>query len=284
MILLAAVTLAGCVAVEAGRERILGRDFASVWPVLSEAAPLASIAPAPGPGMRRMFRPAELQRIAARFRIEPRETGLCFERPVAPLDAGQLLRSLERALPEARIVLSDYSRVLVPAGELDFRRGDIRQEGDSVLWTGRLRYAGQRSIPVWARVTLRVTASRVVSAVPLAQGIQIRESSLRMELREDCAGNGDYARSIGEIVGRRSRRSIAAGVALRKVWFEPRRTIERGDRIEVEAEAGAAHLTLEAEAEGSGDPGQSIPVRNLSTGRRFRAQVAGQGRAAVKIP
>ena len=73
----------------------------------------------------------------------------------------------------------------------------------------------------------------------------------------------------------------ARGVAIRRQWLDPPREIARGDPVLVVAQVGGARLELECVAEAAGSTGQSIPVRNPVSGKRFTALVEGKGRASV---
>ena len=58
--------------------------------------------------------------------------------------------------------------------------------------------------------------------------------------------------------------------------------VTRGDMVTVDVRAGGAHLMLEAQAETSGVKGSTVMIRNLSSGKDFRAQVTGKGQVTVQ--
>ena len=78
------------------------------------------------------------------------------------------------------------------------------------------------------------------------------------------------------------RRYLAAGgpvsaADLTKPW-----DVERGEIVTVEVQSGGAVLVLEAEAQASGRQGQSIALRNSTSGKMFRAKITGKGRALLE--
>ena len=57
--------LAGCLAVASGSDQIRAGDVAPDFPEMAALAADLAIAPAPAPGVVRVFPPAELRRLAA---------------------------------------------------------------------------------------------------------------------------------------------------------------------------------------------------------------------------
>ena len=66
MMALAQVVAAVCLAIAPGSDAIHAGNLAPGFPALATIAPGTAIAPAPLPGVARVFHPAELQRIAVR--------------------------------------------------------------------------------------------------------------------------------------------------------------------------------------------------------------------------
>jgi flagella basal body P-ring formation protein FlgA len=58
--------------------------------------------------------------------------------------------------------------------------------------------------------------------------------------------------------------------------------VARGDVVQVEVTAGGAHLALEGRAEANGSTGSTILVKNLSSGKDFRARITGKGKVSVQ--
>ncbi len=277
----AAVALAACLAVAPGADRIVARDFAPAFAELAEAAGEAPLGFAPAPNVRRVFSIPELRRLAERFHINRTpDAEICFERKTATLDAEALLAAMRRSLPDARIEIVEASRSAAPEGEPEFPVSGLRQTPTGAIWNGFVRYAGNRRFFIWAKVTIAVAAPRVIAVEDLKPGKPVEAFQLRVETRDGFPG-APILSTIEEAAGRIPRRSLPAGTVLQPQWLEPAREVVRGQTVEVEVISGTARLTLEAEAEASGSMGQTIPVRNPESKKRFMARVEGPGRVSV---
>ncbi|HEY1335953.1 MAG TPA: flagellar basal body P-ring formation chaperone FlgA [Bryobacteraceae bacterium] len=277
----AVLALAGCLAVTPGADRILGRDLAAAFPELAEAAGDAPLSFAPTPNVRRVFSISELRRLAARYQVDRTpDAEICFERKTATLGTETLLAAMHRSLPDARIEIVEASRATAPEGEPEFPVSGLRQTPAGATWNGFVRYAGGRRFFLWAKVKVAVTAPRVVATQTLKPGVPVEASQLRVETGDRFPGAAVLA-TVEEAAGRISRRTVPAGTVLQPQWLEPAREVVRGQTVQVEVISGSARLTLEAEAEASGSAGQTIPVRNPESKKRFAARVEGQGRVSV---
>ena len=282
MMPLAAMAIAGCLAVSANSDKVEARDFAPEFAGLAVLPPDTPLALAPLAGERRVFRVAELQRMALRLGIASKpETDICVERRTARLEASDALAAMRRVLPEARLEIIELSRLPVPEGGLEFPLSGLRQGQAGALWSGWVKYAGGRRFPVWARVRAVVTETVVVAVAALRARAAIPGSDLRVETREAFPENGAFAASIEEVAGRVARRAVGPGTPIRREWLDPPRLVERGDPVRVEARSGGARLELDAVAEAAGAAGQTIPVRNPISGSVFKARVEGKGIVSV---
>jgi hypothetical protein len=118
-------------------------------------------------------------------------------------------------MPSAEIELIDYMRGPVPEGELEFTRTGLPAGASMGIWSGVIRYAGNRRFPVWAKVRLTLD-------------------------------------------------------------------VARGDTVHVEVHSGAAVIAFDAQAQASGAAGQTIPLLNPISKKRFSARIEGKGRAIVE--
>jgi flagella basal body P-ring formation protein FlgA len=283
MIPLATFALAGCLAVGAGSDYVTAKDLSPAFPALTGVAPETVLAPAPVPGAPRIFRIPELGRMAARFHVTPApEIDICVERPLVALDRPRILDAMNRQLPAARIDILDFSRQPAPPGPLEFPLSGLRQAASGGYWYGFVPYGSNHRFAVWAKVKVVVAAARVVAAVELKAGRPIDAAQLRLETREEIPTADSYAAAVEEIAGHVARRTIASGAAIRLPWIEPARDILYGDTVLVEVTNGGAHLEFEARAQASGSAGQTIPVLNPVSKKRFPAQVEGKGKVSVK--
>jgi flagella basal body P-ring formation protein FlgA len=275
--------LAGCLALGGDSDRVLARDLAPLFPALARVAGDTPLAPAPIPGAQRVFRAAELRRIAARLGVEPApEEDICVERKTTPPDPARMLEAMRRGLPAARIEIQEFSRQPVPQGDMEFPLAGLRKTPAGGFWRGYVRYAGGRRFATWARVAVSVSPPRVMAAGELKAGRAIEAAALRVETGAIFPEPGDYALSIEEVAGKMARRPIPRGTAIRREWLSAPPEVARGDAVRVEVRAGAARLEFEARADASGGIGDTVPVRNPFSGRRFMARVEAKGKVSVE--
>jgi len=279
----ASLALAACLAVNPHSDQITAGDFAAAVPALAAAAPETPVALAPAPGLRRVFHGPEIERIAAKVQITVAFPGeVCFERRVRPLEESAIQAAMQRSAPVARINLLDYSHAPAPDGQLEFPISGLRQTPSGGWWNGFVTYGRNHRFVVWAKVKVAVTAARVVANQALTPGQPVTLEQVHMETREVSPSPGKWPGSVEEVVGRLPSRRIPAGAALDSEWLEAPKDVSRGDRLRIDVWSGAAHLKIEGMAEGSGVVGQTIPVLNLDSKKRFRARVEGPGRASVR--
>jgi len=267
-------------------DRILGSDLAAASALFAAAPPDLIVANAPRPGARRLFEPAELIRIARANKLDVTDvTPLCFERFTAPLDPEMAKVAMRKSLgaPEANIEIVTISKYPAPQGELVFPRDSMLQSGsgDSALWNGYVAYDGGR-FPLWAQIRLTMLQSRLVTLVDLMPGHIVEASDVRIEEAEEFPRRPAPLTTIEAAVGLAARRAIRAGSVLTATMLEVPNDVERGQTVVVEVQSGGALVKLEAKAESGGHQGDTVAVRNASSGTLFRAQVTGKGHVLVK--
>jgi flagella basal body P-ring formation protein FlgA len=285
MMPLALLTAASCLAANAGSDQILAGDLAAAIPGLTVPVPEIPVALAPAPGVQRVFRVPDLRRMAERFGWSGMpETDICVERPVATPDPELFLAAMRKAMPQAEITVLDYGRQPVPAGEIEFPGNGLHPGPAGALWTGFVRYAGTHRFAVWARVKVLVPVTRLIAAVDLEPGRAIGAEQVRTETRPDFPPSLPVLTASTDAIGKWPRTAIHAGVEIRAAMLEEPKVVVRGDTVTVDVFDGAAHLQMEAQAEGSGAVGETIPVLNPDSHRRFSARVEAKGKVSVGTP
>jgi flagella basal body P-ring formation protein FlgA len=278
-----------CATVEG--DRLLARDFAKSLPVFGNLPPETSIAPAPVPGVRRVFRAGEMALLAKRYDLHPEtDEEVCFEWEMRELNREQTLEAMRAVLPfeGLEVALLETSRYLVPPGRLEFRREGLgvpasATERVPVQWRGNVIYGNDHRFTVWARVLVSARIDRVVAAVALKRGEPILAGQIRVESVRGFPAAGDLAQRLDQVVGRVLRRDLPSGAEVRLGQLVAPQDVSRGNLVEIEVRSGAARLALTGKAESSGRSGDMVTIRNLSSNRVFQARVSGKDRVLVDI-
>ena len=284
MALLLAVS--ACLPVEG--DQILMRDLATAVVAFAGQDPDEALGFTPAPGTQRRFSAGELDRLATRKGIAAGMESVCFERKLETLTQEQILAGLREALPEkAQIELIEFSQTRVPKGRIEFARSGLTparasSPRDAVIWRGRVRYSAANSVQVWARVRVWISRSPVIAVQDLPIGKPIQVDQIRIE-NVDSAPFGDSAPlALQDVAGLAPRHAIRSGQAISRADLTAPIDVTRGDTVGIEAHSGAAFLKYEVRAEASGRVGDSIQVRNLESGKTFRARVVRKGWVAVE--
>ncbi len=289
MIPLALFVLAGCLAVSPGAEHVLAGDLARAIPAFAVAAPDAPVALAPAPGVTRVFRAPELERLALALHLpaaaEGREgegdTEVCIARPVAAPDPAKLLAAMRQTLPGASIEILDHSRDPQPEGEIEFPLAGLEAGANGATWLGYVRYASSRRFAIWARVKVAASTELIVAAVDLRPGQAIAPDQVRAEEREGFPSAAPFAKSVDAVLGKWPRVAIRAGSPIRADQLEIPKVVVRGETVQVEVRNGAVRMEAQAQAEASGVLDEIIPVLNTSSKKRFLARIEGKGVVSV---
>jgi len=276
--------------VQVSGESILVRDLAGALPALAALPPEETLGYAPAPGVRRLVTRAELARLAGRHGVRLEAgPGLCVERAAQRLTRERVEAAVRAALtqpgqPEPRMRLIEFSGHPVPEGELQFSRSGLPtppRAGAPVVWRGRLRYGVNRSLPVWARVSLAAEGEGVIAAASLPAGRPIEAHQVRLGPVSWFPLAEAPLAELAQVLGRIPRRAIVAGTPLPASLLLPAHEIGRGETVDVEVSSGAAQLRFQARAESSGNAGDSVLLRNPSTGRTFSGRVEARGKVVV---
>jgi flagellar basal body P-ring formation protein FlgA len=270
-------------------ERITAADLAAALPEFAAVAPEAVIGYAPQPGAYRNIEPAELTRFAAAHGLEYHgiET-VCFEPAVAELVPAQIEASIREslngmAIADADLEIIEYSKFRVPSGKLSFPIESLPaySSQNTAIWNGFVEHEHHR-YPVWARVRIAVPQTRVVAVGNLRAGQKVEAGDVRLETVRIFPTRAPALQSLSDSAGMLAKRYLAAGAPVSAADLMQPWDVDRGEIVTVEVQSGGAVLVLEAEAQASGRQGQSITLRNSTSGKTFRAKITGKGRALLE--
>ena len=275
---------ASCNAVDG--DRITMRDLAQLEPALAGAPPEQIVSFAPVQGSVRVFQKPELRRLAARSGVEWEPSrSLCFVRKLRVPASSEILSALLKAVgrEDAKIELLDHSGHGVPEGEISFgAEGPIvaaeQDPSKSVLWRGRIQNA-----IVWARVRMSVQQRRIVAVRDLKAGTILESDMLRAEERDVFPFPRTTDHEPEQVLGRRLARPVRSEEVIYPNWARSVPDVFRGETVQVEARTGSATVIVEALAEGTGRSGEAVMLKNVRSGKRFRAVVDGRKQAHVEV-
>jgi flagella basal body P-ring formation protein FlgA len=282
-----APTITSCHAVDG--DHITAADLGRVWPEFAAIAPQAVIGYSPQPGANRTFEPAELARFAAAHGLEFHGTETaCFELALAELDPSRIQASIRESLTgmeatSADVEVIEYSRFRVPSGKLRFPIESLPAyaPANTAIWNGFVEHENRR-YPVWARVRITTPQTRVVAVANLRAGLRLEAGDIRLEEARVFPTRTPALKSVSDCAGMLMRRYLPAGTPLSAGDLMEPNDVDRGDIVAVEVQSGRAILALEAEAQTSGRRGQTVTLRNTTSGKIFRAKISGKGRALLE--
>lgn len=287
-LLFALSTPPGCHSIE--NEMILARDVTAVVPGFGPVAGDFHLGYVPGTGAPRIFRGADLQRIAKNQGVDILDLpDVCFALRTfipQPEDIRAAMRQTLADVPgiaTARIEISASSQHPAPFGKLIFPRTGMQQPTASqpeILWRGYVHHS-ESDFPVWARVRIIANMTRVVATANIPSGKPIQKNQVRLESCDDSLLDETTARNLDEVLGYIPKSLLRAYLPIRKTQLAPLPDVARGSLVDVEVFAGAAHLIVKGRAQSDGFKGSTIVMRNVSSGKDFRARVAGKDQVIV---
>jgi flagella basal body P-ring formation protein FlgA len=271
-------------------DRIYARDVAAAVPAFANVAADFALGYAPAPGIRRVFKGDALERLARNQGVMLEAVpDVCFERAMATVDAGEILEAMRNAWngSDVRMEVRSWSPLIAPQGKVVFPRTGLQLPAASdpqaeVIWRGYVIYGNNRRFSISARARITTTTTRVVAVADLSMGAPVREDQVRLESFDTFALDDRPARNLEEVVGLVPRALIRAGSTVLRNQLSRAPEVTRGDVVKVEVTAGSAHLSLEGRAQADGVTGKTILVKNLSSGKDFRARVTGKGKVSVQ--
>jgi flagella basal body P-ring formation protein FlgA len=271
-------------------DRIYARDVAAAIPAFAGVPADFALGYAPAPGTRRVFRGAALEKLARNQSVTLEAApDVCFERATAALQAGEILEAMHHAWNSADVhmELRSWSPKIAPLGRIEFPRTGLQLPAASdpqaeVVWRGYVLYGNNHRFSISARARITTTTTRVVAVADLSVGAPVRQDQVRLESFDTFALDDRPARDLEEVVGYVPTALIHSGATVLRSQLRRAPEVARGDMVKVEVTAGAAHLLMEGRAESDGVTGKTILVKNLASGKDFRARVTGKGKVSVQ--
>ena len=273
-------------------DRIYARDVASAVPAFSGVTADFVLGYTPAPGTRRVFKGDALGRLARNQGVATdlmaAMPDVCFERAMETIPAGDILAAMHSAWgADVHMELRSFSPQIAPRGTVVFPRTGLQLPAASdpqaeVIWRGYVIYGNNRRFGISARARITTTTTRVVAVTDLSAGAPVREDQVHLESFDTFAVDDRPARHLDDVVGYIPRGLIRAGSTILRSQLSRVPEVARGEVVQVEVMAGAARLMLEGRAQADGVTGKTILVKNLASGKDFRARVTGKGKVSVQ--
>jgi flagella basal body P-ring formation protein FlgA len=282
--LLAVIAPMACHAVNS--DFIHGQDLVKAVPGFAALPADARISASPLAGQQRVFRVAELKKIAQTYRIaaEP-GSDVCFAWETAVSDQKDIEAAMRKSLTgrEARIEIVESSSLAVPKGDMVFPLSGLTLSATqaTTLWRGYVQYGETRRFPIWARVKVTVKETHLIAVKDLNPGETLEANLFKTETYEGPLLRDEFVADPKQAEGMRLKVAVRAGSALMPRMLDAPLDIAKGELVNAIVENGAARLEVQAEAQENGRTGQVITVKNTRSGRTFHARVAGKGTVLV---
>jgi flagella basal body P-ring formation protein FlgA len=264
---------------------ITAGDLAKAVPVFTPADPTVRVGYAPTPGIQRIMQAGEIHQLLTRLGVPAANLQLstaCFERPLTPLSVAVVTAAMRKTLgPEPRLEIADMSGFRVPAGELVFPIEDLGQP-PVALWRGYILYDGDKKFHVWAHVKIHTTVMRLVALEDLKQGTPIKLYQVALRPVDGFPDKRLTPLTLEHLAGSLPRRYIPANSPVWSDAIDPPMDVTKGDRVTVTVNSGLATISIDAEAETSGRRGDPIALKNIESGKMFRARIDAPGEAVLE--
>lgn len=145
--------------------------------------------------------------------------------------------------------------------------GSGRQPSGRLL--AEVRCAGTRSWKLYLPVTATLFRSVVVAARPLARDGILAADDIRLAELDVTGLPRGFVSDPEQVIGQRLRRGVDEGAALTPALLDAAVLVRRGQQVIIEARGSGLAITMAGVARADGALGQTIPVDNLSSGRRL---------------
>lgn len=286
-----------CVSV-AGPDITAG-DLAKAEPGFTPLDPSVRLVYAPTPGVQRVMHSGEVRQLLKQLQVSSegvvsnavasnasfndlplREA--CFERPTAPLTKDAVALAMRKTLgPEPHLEIADFSEFAAPRGELVFPMEELGQPPIE-LWRGYVIYDGNKKFRVWAHVRISVTAKHLMALEDLKPGAPIKLYQVAIRNVEEFPQKRETALTLEHLEGSLPRHFIPAHSPVWSDAIDPPLDVTKGDRVTVTVSSGLARISIDAEAQTSGRCGDPVSLKNLESGKLFRARIDAPGQAALE--
>jgi flagella basal body P-ring formation protein FlgA len=136
---------------------------------------------------------------------------------------------------------------------------------------------------VWAAATVEVFSDVVVTKKPLGRYKHITEDDIEVQRMDLANLPSDVLTDPEAVLGKRTKRAIAAQTVLRPNLVEFPPLVKRGDVVVIVAETKGLKITTLGEVKKKGRIGERIPVTNYDSKKIIYARVVDANTVKVEF-
>jgi flagella basal body P-ring formation protein FlgA len=111
----------------------------------------------------------------------------------------------------------------------------------------------------------------------LSRGAPIEPSDIKLVERDTSNLLRGHFDALNQVVGRTLKRSLRRDQVITPSLLVVWKTIKRGQEITILAGSGGVEVRMKGKAMRSGNPGELIPIQNLSSKKKLDARVVSAG-------
>ncbi len=121
----------------------------------------------------------------------------------------------------------------------------------------------------------------IVTTRDLSRGTPIEPGDLALEVMDTTHLLRGHFTEIDELVGSSLKRTLRRGQVVTPSMLVAQKTVRRGEQITILSTLGTIEVRSQGKALKDGNPGDLIPVRNLSSKKRLQARVVSRGLVSI---
>ena len=144
-----------------------------------------------------------------------------------------------------------------------------------------VRCSGIQSWSVYTSVTVRIFDQVMVLSQPVQRGELLTPNHVRLEKKDISKVKQGYFISPEQVFNKQANRYLAAGTVLHNGLIMEPVLIKRGEKIVIRSGNPAFDIRMQGVAMMDGVKGQSISVKNASSGRIIAAEVEQTGFVSI---
>jgi flagellar basal body P-ring formation protein FlgA len=122
----------------------------------------------------------------------------------------------------------------------------------------------------------------VIAKRDIPRGAPIGNDDLALEVMDTAHLLRGHYTAIAEVTGQTLKRTLRRGQVVTPSMLKVRKTVRRGDQITILAGSGPIAVRGQGKALRDGNPGDLIPVVNLSSKKELKARVVSPGLVSVQ--